>query len=135
LDRITAAVDELLAGEPPPAPADLAAELLAAQVRLRRTLPGFRGLWFHGPPRPQLDEYDAAVDRGIAGSIHAALVRHYGFPDTAERRLRAELAVAAAAQLLNTAFRHDPQGDPRVLAETRLMLVSWLFAAEGEAAD
>ncbi|MDH6142310.1 AcrR family transcriptional regulator [Kitasatospora sp. GP30] len=128
LDQYLAAVESVVDAELPPTPSELGARLISAQVRVRRGTPGHLGLWFHAPPPPELREYDQAVDRRIAAVIHAALVRGYGYPDTAAFRLRTELVVAAAAQLLITAFKLAPDGDPRVIGEIQLMLDGWLFA-------
>ncbi|WP_035845201.1 TetR/AcrR family transcriptional regulator [Kitasatospora azatica] len=131
LDEFTAVTEQVLAGPLPARPGELAELLLAAHVRIRREQPGFRRLWFGGPPHPELREYDEATDRALAASINAVLVRDYGFPDTADFLLRTELAVTMAAQLLNLAFKQHAEGDSRILAEAQLMLDRWLFDEPG----
>jgi hypothetical protein len=55
------------------------------------------------------------------------------WPDTApEERSRAALMVVLAGDgLLREAFRLDPNGDPGVLAESKLMLDAYLAARLG----
>ncbi|GAA1990140.1 TetR/AcrR family transcriptional regulator [Kitasatospora viridis] len=126
LDRFVASTERVLASSPA-TPELLLARLLDAQAEFRRAQPGFRRLWYAGPALPALREHDERTDRTIAELVHRALVRDHGYPDSAEFALRTRLAVRTAAGLLNQAFEQDPEGDPAVLTETRLMLERWLL--------
>ncbi|MDH6121111.1 AcrR family transcriptional regulator [Kitasatospora sp. GAS204A] len=128
LDEFTALTEQILSGPLPATASELAAQLLDAHARFRREQPGFHRLWFAGPALPALREYDENTDRRLAGAIRTVLVDRYGYPDTPAFALRADLAVASAGRLLNSAFRDRPEGDPAILAEIHLMMERWLLA-------
>ncbi|MFJ8435938.1 TetR/AcrR family transcriptional regulator [Kitasatospora sp. NPDC094019] len=128
LDRIVRIADRTLAGPLPADPRELIGRLVSEHSRFRAEQPGFRRLWYDGPPLPALREYDRASDQAVADLIRAALVRDYGYADTPAFALRTRLAVHTAADLLNAAFRDHPDGAPEILAEIELLLNRWLLA-------
>jgi AcrR family transcriptional regulator len=128
LDQFVRQAEEVLAGPLPATPRELMVQLLGENARFRREQPGFRRLWYNGPPLPALREVDEANDRTLADLIRQALVDEYGYADTPRFALRTRLAVRAAGGLLNAAFRDIPEGDPEILAEIELLLERWLLA-------
>ncbi|MFF7633364.1 TetR/AcrR family transcriptional regulator [Kitasatospora sp. NPDC008050] len=127
LDEFLELTDRALAHPRPATAGELTDRVLDAHVRFRREQPGFRGLWFNGPPLPALLDHDEENDARLAAAIRTVLVSDYGYPDTPAFARRAGLAVSAAGKLLNTAFRDRPEGDEAILAEIRLMLTGWLL--------
>ncbi|WP_327070299.1 TetR/AcrR family transcriptional regulator [Kitasatospora sp. NBC_01302] len=127
LDEFLELTERALAGPRPATAGELTSRVLDAHVRFRREQPGFRGLWFNGPPQPALRAYDEENDARLAAAIRTVLVSDYGYPDTPAFALRTALAVSTTGKLLDTAFRHRPEGDEAVLAEIRLMLNGWLL--------
>jgi AcrR family transcriptional regulator len=128
LDRFRSAVEDVVNSELPATPSEFGAAVIAGQVRVRRETPGYQGLFLHSPWHPELTEYDEATNGRIVALVHDALLHGYGYPATAEFRFRTELMVTTVAQLLTTAFKLDPEGDPRVLAEIQLLMDGWMFA-------
>ncbi|MFE9423869.1 TetR/AcrR family transcriptional regulator [Kitasatospora sp. NPDC006697] len=127
LEQFVSIAEQAVADPLPADPAELTGRLLDAHAGFRREQPGFQRLWYGSMPWAALREEDERNDRELAELIRGALVRGYGYPDTPEFGRRTHLAVKAAGQLLNLAFEQDPQGDPGILAELRLMLERWVL--------
>ena len=124
LDRLVEVMDEQLA-ELPPEPVDLVARLVDAYTRFWRAEPGFRKVWFaswfgvaSGAAKSN--------DRELTERLHAALTGHYGRFDEPGLRQRIELSLGVAEHLLNLAFKNDPEGDPAVLVELKILLTRYL---------
>ena len=120
--------DQILAERPPERSQELMEKVLAAYADRFRKEPGYRQIWFHGPRIASLKADGQRTDLAVAELLHSALVRGYAVPDTAESRRRARLIVEVGANLLDLAFREDPEGDPEILADAALMLDRFLFA-------
>lgn len=112
----------------PEHPRQLFELLITAYADNFRREPGRRNVWYHAPSLPSLRADNEEADRVITEVVHAALVRGYSMPDTAESRRRVELAVEVVSHLLDLAFREDPEGDPQILADAALIADRYLFA-------
>lgn len=104
--------------------------VLDEYLAMKRSVPGFALVDF-GPPVPAAGPLDAEVNRLVAGRLAELLSGHLGgrregaVPD--EGLLRTVLvSVQAADALLQLAFRADPEGDPDLIAETRILLRAYL---------
>ncbi|MEV3930886.1 MULTISPECIES: TetR/AcrR family transcriptional regulator [unclassified Streptomyces] len=104
--------------------------VLDEYLAMKRSVPGFALVDF-GPPVPAAGPLDAEVNRLVAGRLAELLSGHLGrgrdgaVPD--EGLLRTVLvSVQAADALLQLAFRADPEGDPDLIAETRVLLRAYL---------
>lgn len=82
-----------------------------------RATPGFRAMWFGGLRTERLrDATRPALER-----IGATLAVRLRAPTDV-----AMVCVTTADALLRLAFRQDPEGDPDLLAETKLLLNAYL---------
>lgn len=102
-------------------------------IHMHRTAPGFRALHFGDVVDAHL--LDDVLDNNavIAAEVARVLVAQ-GVPETDRLRFVLTLAVEVADALINLAFRRDPEGDPEVLAETKVLIRDYLqrrVAADG----
>jgi AcrR family transcriptional regulator len=123
LDRLVEVMDEQLAALPPE-PDELVERLVDAYARFWRAEPGFRKVWFAtwftvSPGAGHSNDLQL-IDR-----LHSALAGPYGISDPALRH-RLEVAIGVTEHLLNLAFKRDPDGDPALLAELKLLLKRYL---------
>ena len=103
--------------------------VLDEYLAMKRSVPGFALVDF-GPPPPDAGPLDE-VNRRVAGRLADLLSRHLGRGrDGAVSEaglLRTVLvSVQAADALLQLAFRSDPDGDPDLIGETRILLQAYL---------
>ncbi|MFF5898527.1 TetR/AcrR family transcriptional regulator [Streptomyces argenteolus] len=103
--------------------------VLDEYLAMKRSVPGFALVDF-GPPAPvdgPLDE----VNRRVAGRLADLLSRHLargreGTVSDAALLRTVLVCVQAADALLQLAFRSDPDGDPDLIGETRILLQAYL---------
>ena len=121
----TAQADEL---DPLPNPGSMVIDVLAAGFRAR---PGFLALWYGGLRTERVRDATRPARESIARSVERILARHW--PETPEkgRTRAAEMVVVAGDGLLREAFRRDQRGDETLLAESKLMLGSYIEARLG----
>ncbi|GGQ10924.1 TetR family transcriptional regulator [Streptosporangium pseudovulgare] len=95
-------------------------------VEMHRTVPGFRSLRFGDVV--DLNLLDPASDNNavIAGRLRGLLLQEYGMADSEELDLGILIGVEAGDAVLKLAFRRDPAGDPRVLAEAKSLIRGYL---------
>ncbi|MEU0130981.1 MULTISPECIES: TetR/AcrR family transcriptional regulator [unclassified Streptomyces] len=103
--------------------------VLDEYLAMKRSVPGFALVDF-GPPAPVAGPLDE-VNRLVAGRLAELLSGHLGRERDAAAAdpvlLRTVLVcVQAADALLQLAFRADPEGDPDLIAETRVLLRAYL---------
>ncbi|GAA2144248.1 TetR family transcriptional regulator [Kitasatospora kazusensis] len=132
LERFVVICEEITGGPLPEDPHAFHAALIDAYAAFYRQEPGFRQVWLQGAGLPSLQDEGDANDRQLAELVHEVRVRRYGTPDTPETRRRTLLAVVLVGNLLNQAFRTDPQGDPDILAEA-VVLVDRYFQESARA--
>jgi AcrR family transcriptional regulator len=95
-------------------------------IDMHRTIPGFRSLHFGDAVDARLLDTEQDNNRVIADRLRELLTDVAGVtPDeTLDRTLT--VAVESADAVLKLAFRRDPEGDPRLVDETKLLLRSYL---------
>ncbi|MEV5912417.1 TetR/AcrR family transcriptional regulator [Streptomyces chartreusis] len=100
--------------------------LIDTYAAIYRTEHGFRALWFGSSLTEQIRTADREHKRRMADGIrHILLALDLAHDDeTLTHACRA--AVLAADALAQEAFRRDPEGDPALLEEARIMLRGYL---------
>lgn len=120
LDRVAARLAAPGTGGGWPAAADV---LIDEYTAMKRTAPGFALVEFSVPGEPNED---------LAARLPALLGdRLPGDPGDPRLRLALVLAVETADAALQLAFRTDPDGDPRVIAETKTLVRAYLATLLG----
>lgn len=127
-DDLVAGVAEADEREPLADPAGAVLEALAAGFRAR---PGFLALWYGGLRTEPVRDATRQARTAIAESIERILAVHQPQASASARATAAAMVVLAGDGLLREAFRRDPGGDSRVLAEGKLMLDAYLAARLG----
>ncbi|GGV25618.1 TetR family transcriptional regulator [Streptomyces spectabilis] len=95
---------------------------------MKRTVPGFGRVDFGIPSAPEAmpDANETVADR-----VARLLAGHLGRPLDARLRRTMLVSVEAVDALLQLAFRTDPLGDPKIVAETRTLLYAYVERALG----
>ncbi|GHH29979.1 TetR/AcrR family transcriptional regulator [Streptomyces lanatus] len=102
--------------------------LIDAYAAIYRTEHGFRALWFGSTLTEQTRAADREHKRRMAEGIRRVLLA-LGLVHDDESLARAcHAAVLAADALAQEAFRRDPEGDPGLLDEAKLMLRGYLMS-------
>jgi AcrR family transcriptional regulator len=127
-DDLVVGMADADAREPLADPAGAVLEALAAGFRAR---PGFLSLWYGGLRTERIRDSTRQARTAIAASIERMLAVHWPAADASARATAATMVVLAGDGLLREAFRRDRTGDPRLLAEARLMLDAYLAARLG----
>jgi AcrR family transcriptional regulator len=113
---------------PLPEPGSVVIDVLAAGFRAR---PGFLALWYGGLRSERVRDVTRPTRQAIARSIADILANHWPQAPGRDRGRAAEMMVLAGDGMLREAFRRDRRGDPEVLAESKLMLGSYVAARLG----
>ncbi len=124
-EDLVAAAAETDEREPLSDPGAVVLDALAAGFRAR---PGFLELWYGGLRTEKLRNATRPTRGAIARSIERILSTHWPTADPQERATAALMVVIAGDGLLREAFRVDPEGDPQLLAESKLMLGAYIEA-------
>jgi AcrR family transcriptional regulator len=105
---------------------DPVGRLLDAFVRAFRERPGFRALWFGGGRTEELRDATRPALADIALLAGRALAANA--PQAPPERVAtvARMSVLVADAMLRQAFRADEDGDPALLAETRVLLEGYV---------
>lgn len=127
-EDLVAGVAETDERDPLPDPAGAILDALAAGFRAR---PGFRALWYGGFRTERVRDATRPTRTAIARSIERILATHWPAAPTDDRAAAAGMLVLAGDGLLREAFRLDPEGDARLLAESKLMLDAYVAARLG----
>jgi AcrR family transcriptional regulator len=95
-------------------------------VEMHRSVPGFRSLHFGDVVEMNL--LDAVSDNStvIAGRLRGLLLQEYGLADSEKIDLAVLVALEAGDAVLKLAFRHDPKGDPEIVAEAKRLIRGYL---------
>jgi AcrR family transcriptional regulator len=120
---LVAGVAEADEQEPVADPAVTVLSVLAAGFRAR---PGFLALWYGGLRTERVRDRTRDARLQIALSIERILSVHWPAAPLELRRTCAEMVVLGGDGLLREAFRRDPRGDEALLAESAVMLSSYL---------
>lgn len=129
--RFSDALDQALV-EHPPAHWRAAVELVVQEyVAFTRSEPGMRVLSFGGPIDTRLLTSDQENNAVVAARFEQVLATVVpGLRRSPELSLTVRVAVEAADAVLALAFQHDPEADPRIVAEASALLTAY-FAASG----
>ncbi|MFD0025401.1 TetR family transcriptional regulator [Streptomyces sp. NPDC058382] len=98
--------------------------VLDEYLAMKRSVPGFALVDF-GAPAPDEDPADDANHR-VASRLTDLLAGHLGRASDADLLRTILVCVEATDALLKLAFRTDPSGDRAIVAETRVLLRSYL---------
>ena len=120
---LVAGVAEADALEPVDDPAAAVLGVLAAGFRAR---PGFLALWYGGLRTERIRDRTRDARQAIASSIEHILTQHWPAASPDARAVTAQMVVLAGDGLLREAFRRDRDGDAALLAESGVMLSSYL---------
>ena len=124
-EDLVAAAAEADEREPLEDPGAAVIDALAAGFRAR---PGFLALWYGGLRTEQVRNATRPTRTAIAASVARILAVHYPSAAEEERATAARMVVLAGDAMLREAFRQDPDGDPELLAETKVMIDAYLTA-------
>jgi AcrR family transcriptional regulator len=120
---LVAGVAEADALEPVADPASAVLDVLAAGFRAR---PGFLALWYGGLRTERVRDRTRDARQAIATSIEHILAVHWPAAPQHARAATAEMVVLSGDGLLREAFRRDLDGDAALLAESSVVLSSYL---------
>jgi AcrR family transcriptional regulator len=110
-------------------PGGLVLDTLAAGFRAR---PGFLALWYGGLRSERVRDLTRPTREAIARSIERILAIHWPAASTADRTRAARMVVITGDGLLREAFRINPNGDPGLLEESKIMLDAYITARLGQ---
>ncbi|WP_133740153.1 TetR family transcriptional regulator [Actinorugispora endophytica] len=95
-------------------------------IDMHRNEPGFRSLHFGDVVDIRLLDSDNENNRVIAGRLRDLLISVAGASDGEKLDRAIVVAVEASDAVLKLAFRDDPDGDPRLIAEAKLLVRGYL---------
>jgi AcrR family transcriptional regulator len=127
-EDLVAAAAEIDEREPLADPGAVVIDALAAGFRAR---PGFLALWYGELRTEQVRNATRPTRSAIARSVERILHVHWPAAPPAAHAMAAQMVVLAGDGLLREAFRIDPRGDVRLLAESKIMLDAYLVARLG----
>jgi AcrR family transcriptional regulator len=105
---------------------DTVGAVIEVFVDMHRTVPGFRVLRFGDIADDHLLDVTADNNAVVAGRLRAMAVQVFALPDSDELARVLTIAVEAADAVLKLAFRHDPEGDPEIVAEAERLIHGYL---------
>jgi AcrR family transcriptional regulator len=115
------------------AEADPTARVLETLADGFRTSPGFRSLWYGGLRTQRIRDATRPARTAIADSVQRILASRWPDAAQAECAIAAQMVVIAGDGLLREAFRSTPNGDPRMLEESAMMLDAYVETRLGAA--
>ncbi|MGN9774672.1 TetR family transcriptional regulator [Micromonospora sp. H33] len=95
-------------------------------ISMHRTVPGFRTLHFGDVVDLHLLDEQRDNNGVIADQLARVLGERFGLTDVPDLRFHLEIAVEASDALIKLAFRRQPEGDARVLAEAKALIREYL---------
>ncbi|WP_199730304.1 TetR/AcrR family transcriptional regulator [Amycolatopsis panacis] len=131
LEGFVAAVNERLTELSPEHWWNVVDSVLDIYLRMHREVPGFSKVHFGDVIDPQLLDTERDNNSVIVDSLVDILQAHV---DRSAEELRFAIAIAneTADALLKLAFRHEPQGDERIVAEAKHLVKGYLASRFGE---
>lgn len=105
---------------------DAVGVIIGAFVEMHRTVPGFGVLRFGDVADMNLLDGTASNNAVVADRLRALLIDALGVSDVPSLARAVTVAVEAGDAVLQMAFRHDPTGDPELLAEVELLIRGYL---------
>ncbi|MFD3699310.1 TetR/AcrR family transcriptional regulator [Streptomyces sp. NPDC058646] len=125
LDRYADGIAVRLAGLPASDWRPVVDAVLDEYLSMKRSVPGFALVDF-GVPAPPPDGPAADPNHLVAARLTQLMCGHLGLTPGADLERAVLVAVEATDALIQLAFRSDPAGDPRIVAETRVMMQAYL---------
>ena len=122
-EDLVAAAAETDERDPLSDPGSVVLDALAAGFRAR---PGFLALWYGGLRTEAVRDATRPTRGAIARSIERILTTHWPDAPASTRATVARMVVLAGDGLLREAFRLDPEGNAALLAESKLLLNSYM---------
>ncbi|MBV9311524.1 MAG: TetR family transcriptional regulator, partial [Solirubrobacterales bacterium] len=122
-EDLVAAAAETDEREPLQDPGAVVLDTLAAGFRAR---PGFLALWYGGLRTEQVRDATRPTRGAIGRSIERILETHWPNATKEARVTASRMVVLAGDGLLREAFRVDPNGDPDIIRESKLMLAAFI---------
>ncbi|MFG3419964.1 TetR family transcriptional regulator [Micromonospora sp. NPDC049460] len=104
-------------------------------ITMHRTVPGFRTLHFGDVVDLHLLDEQRDNNGVIADQLARVLGERFGLTDVPDLRFHLEVAVETADALIKLAFRRQPEGDERVLAEAKALIRDYLHRQVDAPAD
>ncbi|MER5332218.1 TetR family transcriptional regulator [Micromonospora sp. NPDC002717] len=104
-------------------------------ITMQRTVPGFRTLHFGDVVDLHLLDEQRDNNGVIADQLARVLGERFGLTDVPDLRFHLEIAVETADALIKLAFRRQPEGDERVLAEAKALIREYLHRQVDAPAD
>lgn len=95
-------------------------------VDMHRTVPGFKSLHFGDVVDLNLLDSDSDNNTVIAGRLRGLLLKEFGLADSHELDVAVLVAVEAGDAVLKLAFRHDPAGNPDIIAAAKKLIRGYL---------
>lgn len=95
-------------------------------IAMHRDVPGFRTLHFGDVVDVHLLDEVKDNNAVIAGALATLLVEQLAMPNGARLDFVLAIAVETSDALIKLAFRRDPTGDPRILAEAKDLIRDYL---------
>lgn len=100
---------------------DVVETVIDAAILMYRSRPGYIAIWTGRHLSPELQEVDDANNAAIAAGLRRILVAQHGLADDGHLARKCQVAVQTTDALLQLAFRLDPEGDPSILAEAKVL--------------
>ncbi|KIH97186.1 TetR family transcriptional regulator [Streptomonospora alba] len=126
LDLFTARVRERLSAGGHSHWIQAADAIIDEYLEMHRTVPGFRSLHFGDVVDTRLLDSATENNRVIAARIRTLLTSVAGASESEDLDRAVTVAVEAADAVLKLAFRTEPDGDPRLIEETKILLRNYL---------
>ncbi|MER7330616.1 MULTISPECIES: TetR family transcriptional regulator [unclassified Micromonospora] len=104
-------------------------------ITMHRTVPGFRTLHFGDVVDLHLLDEQRDNNGVIADQLARVLGERFGLTDVPDLQFYLEIAVETADALIKLAFRRQPEGDERVLAEAKALIREYLHRQVDAPAD
>jgi AcrR family transcriptional regulator len=95
-------------------------------IAMHRDVPGFRTLHFGDVVDVHLLDEDRDNNAVIAAELATQLAANFEMQTGERLDFALMIAVETADALIKLAFRHDPNGDPQVLAEAKTVIRDYL---------
>jgi len=121
-DRVRNRIDN----NPPAQWWDIVDTVIDEYIAMHRTQPGFRTLHFGDIVDVHLLDESRSNNDVLADRLGTMLGEHFQLTVTDRLRLSVMVAVETGDALVKLAFRNDPEGDERILTETKALIRDYL---------
>ncbi|GIG63788.1 TetR/AcrR family transcriptional regulator [Phytomonospora endophytica] len=105
---------------------DIVDAVIDEYIHMHRVEPGFKTLHFGDVVDVHLLDTDRENNDVIAQRLQELIIDRLGFADRPRLRFALAIGVETGDALINLAFRRDPEGDPEVLGEAKVLIRDYL---------